>query len=287
MALSGGRMGKVKSSLARQALSHAPATNRSRLDAEKPLGEGAGMRRLLPAFGYGLILMVGWAGQANAQVSGSPPPAPAQLVMIFESEPSQFKGLTLNKVPFASLEVPMDAATIWPISPGKQELVVSAPGAEDRKLTLAPNPRQVVLLMLGLRPNPDSVKKKEHPKIISAEPLPLDLPLPDSKTRIFVYIPPAGRSLQASEFRDKKKPKPLELPAGKMTALEGGDLTVMAEGEPIVLAGTKNPGVYVFVVFPGPGGKLRSIPLQFAAEEPKKPGDPQDNRNSAPLPADF
>ena len=222
-----------------------------------------------------------------AQAPGTPPPAPAQLVIIFESEPAEFKALTLNKAPFASLQVPLDAATIWPVAAGKQELVVSAAGAEDKKLALAMNPKQVALLMLGQKPNPDPAKKAEHPKIISAEVLPLDLPEPDKQGRVFVYLPPGGKTLQATEQRGKANPKTVELKAGRVTSIGVGSVAVMVGDQQVVAATPGNPGLYVFVIFPGADGKLRSVPFHFLVEEPEKPNDPKDNRTSAPRPADF
>lgn len=234
-----------------------------------------------------VVLLAFFAGEVRAQVSGTPPPAPAQLVMIFENEPSEFKGLTLNKAPFASLEVPMDAATVWPVAGGKQELVISAEGAEDKKMALVLNPRQVALLILGLKPNPDPAKKTQFPKAVSAELSLMDLPVPDNKGRLIVYVPPGGKSLQGSELRGKANPKPISFPVGKVTPVGEGEVAVMAEGQQIAFASPGNPGLYVFVVFPGSDGKLRSVPFTFLVEEPQKPRDPKDNRTSAPLPADF
>lgn len=234
-----------------------------------------------------LLLATVLTDRGIAQAPGTPPPVPAQLVMIFENEPSEFKSLTLNKAPFASLQVPMDAATVWPVGGGKQELIVSAAGAEDRKLSLTLNPREVGLLMLGLKPNPDPVKKQEFPKIISAQLIPMDLPAPDPKGRVFVYIPPSGKNLQATELRGKANPKPISLPAGKVTALGIGEVAVMADGQQIVSASPGNPGLYVFVVFPGPDGKLRSVPFNFLVEEPEQSKDPKEKQSSAPRPADF
>jgi hypothetical protein len=181
----------------------------------------------------------------------------------------------------------MDAATIWPVGGGKQELVISAAGAEDKKMALTLNPKQVALLILGLKPNPDPAKKAQFAKVISAELSPVDLPAPDSKGRVFVYVPPTGKSLQGSELRGKANPKPVAFPLGKVTALGVGEVAVMVDGQQIVAASPGNPGLYVFVAFPGADGKLRSVPFNFLVEEPEKPTDPKENRSSSPRPADF
>lgn len=236
------------------------------------------------------LILLAWILSKDAMILAQTPatsPAPAQLVMVFESEPAEFKALTLNKAPFASLQVPMDAATIWPVSGGKQELVVSANGAEDKKLALVLNPKQVALLMLGLKPNPDPAKRSEHPKTISAEVIPLDLPSPDTQGRVFAFVPPWGKTLQASELRGKANPKPLELKAGRMTSIGVGAVLVMVGDQQVVAATPGNPGLYVFVIFPGADGKLRSVPFNFLVEEPEKSRDPKDSRTSAPRPADF
>lgn len=231
------------------------------------------MRRFSLVAVSAVTLIAGWVGEGWAQVPGTPPPTPAQLVMIFESEPSEFKGLTLNKAPFASLQVPMDAATVWPVPAGKKELGITAPGAEDVKLAVALNPKEVALLMLGLRPNEDPVKAGQYPKKISAELLSLNLPEPDQKGRVFVYVPPKGGKLQGMEMRGKANPKPVELPSGKLTSLGVGEVALTVGGDQVVYANPGNPGLYVFVVFPGPDGKVRSVPFTFLVEEPEQPKD--------------
>jgi hypothetical protein len=230
------------------------------------------MRRFFLSFC--LVLGCGDSPDGRAQVPFAPP-ASAQLVLLFENEPAEFKGLTLNKAPFASLEVPMDAATIWPVPAGKQELAVSAPGAEDKKLPLILNPKQVALLVLGLKPNPDPAKQPELPKIISAEVLPLDLPAPDKQGRVFVFIPPNGKTLQASEMRGKANPKAIELKAGRVTSLGVGSVAVMVGEQQVVAADPGNPGLYVFVILAGKDGKLRSVPFNFLVEEPEAPASPK------------
>jgi len=80
-----------------------------------------------------LVPLVFMGSKLLAQV---PPVAaePAQVVLIFKSEPKEFKSIMLDKKPFASLEVGMEHSTTWPVLGGKHELALTAPAAEEKKI---------------------------------------------------------------------------------------------------------------------------------------------------------
>lgn len=226
-----------------------------------------------------LSLVVGMVFMSSKVVGQVPPapPVPAQVVLIFKSEPKEFKSITLDKKPFATLEVGMEHSTIWPVSGGKHELVVTAPAAEEKKIEFPVNPKDVGLLFVDIGANLDSAKAAQFPKVISLSWLPINLPELDKKaSKVYAYLPVEIKEIRGNLFHGNAEPTKTALVPGKLTPLGEGK-TGFKVGEELLLSFNPGaPGLYVSVIFPGKGGKLRSVPFAFELleEEPMvKPGE--------------
>ncbi|NBQ56294.1 MAG: hypothetical protein EBU36_06580 [Verrucomicrobia bacterium] len=222
----------------------------------------------------------------GSMVSGQvPPPAiPAQVVMIFKVEPKEFKSLTLDKKPFASLEVAMEYSTMWPVPPGKHELAVAAPGAEEKKLDFTVNTKDVGLLFVDLVPNPDSAKAAQNPKAISMVWLPIDLPEPDQKSaKVFVYLTPEMKPTSGELLHGNTNPTTVNLTPGKLNPLGEGKTGLSVGGDLLYLVNPGAPGIYVGVILPLNDGKLRSVPFSFELAEP----EPEPKGKPKGPPADY
>ena len=212
------------------------------------------------------------------------PVVPAQVVMIFQAEPKEFRSIALDKKPFASLEVGMEYSTTWPVPPGKHELAVAAPGAEERKLVFAVNPKDVGLLFMDLVPNPDSAKAGQFPKVISLVWLPMSLPEPDQKSaRVYAYLTQETKAIRGNVLHGNTDPSPIDLAPGKLNPLGEGKTLLSVGEEQLVFANPGGPGLFVSVIFPGKDGKIRSVPFSLEVLEP----EPVQNEKSKGPPADY
>ena len=236
-----------------------------------------------------LPLIVGMVFMSSKVVGQVPPapPVPAQVVIIFKVEPKEFKSLTLDKKPFATLEVGMEYSTTWPVAGGKHELGLTAPGAEERKLEFSANPKDVGLLFVDLRPNPDSAKAAQFPKAISLSWLPINLPESDKKaSKVYAYLPVEMKEIRGNLFHGNAEPTKTELVPGKLTPLGEGK-TGFKVGEDLLLSFNPGaPGLYVSVIFSGKDGKLRSVPFAFELLEQEPVLKPGETKPKGP-PEDF
>lgn len=218
----------------------------------------------------------------SAQVP--PPPAPAQVVMIFKSDPKEFKSIMLDKKPFASLEVGMEYSTTWPVPAGKHELGVTAPGAEEKKLDFSVNSKEAGLLLVDLGANPDSSKAAQFPKAISLVWLPIDLPEPDQKSaKVFVYLTPEMKATSGELLHGNTNPTTVNLTPGKLNPLGEGKTGLSIGGDLLYLVNPGAPGIYVGVILPLNDGKLRSVPFSFELAEP----EPEQKEKPKGPPADY
>jgi hypothetical protein len=207
------------------------------------------------------------------------PPAPvfpAQVVVIFNVEPKEFKSITLDKKPFASLEVGMEFSTTWPVSAGKHELGVMASGADEKKLNFSVNSKDVGLLFVDLRPNPDATKVAQFPKVIIATWLPMDLPEPDQKVaEVYAYLTTEMKPLVGDLFHGNTAGTKIDLAPGKFNSLGEGKTGLSVGQQQLAFFNPGSSGLYVSVIFPAKDGKLRSVPFSFEVIEPEpvaKPG---------------
>jgi hypothetical protein len=222
----------------------------------------------------------------GSMVSGQvPPPAiPAQVVMIFKVEPKEFKSLTLDKKPFASLEVAMEYSTMWPVPPGKHELAVAAPGAEEKKLDFTVNTKDVGLLFVDLVPNPDSAKAAQNPKAVSMVWLPMSLPEPDKKAaKVYAYLAAEMKNMTGDLLHGNTAATKVDLVSGKLNSLGEGKTGLSIGEEQLVFVNPGGPGLYVSVIFPAKDGKLRSVPFSLETGEP----EPEPKEKPKGPPADY
>jgi len=236
-----------------------------------------------------LSLFVGMVFLSSKVVGQVPPapPVPAQVVMIFKVDPKEFKSLTLDKKPFASLEVGMDFSTTWPVSAGKHELVLTASGAEEKKLSFSVNSKDVGLLFVDLRPNPDAAKVAQFPKTILVTWLPMDLPEPNQKVaKVYAYLTAEMKPMSGELLHGNTTATKIDLAPGKLNSLGGGKTGLSVGGEQLVFVNPGSPGLYVSVIFPQKDGKLRSVPFSFEVSEPEPVAKPVGNKPKGP-PADY
>jgi hypothetical protein len=236
-----------------------------------------------------LSLFVGMVFLSSKVVGQAPPapPVPAQVVMIFKVDPKEFKSLTLDKKPFASLEVGMEFSTTWPVSGGKHELGLTAPGAEERKLEFSVSPKDVGLLFVDLRLNPDSAKVAQFPKTIIATWLPMELPEPDQKVaKVYAYLIAEMKPLAGDLLHGNSAATKIDLVPGKLNPLGQGKTGLSVGEEQLVFLNPGSPGLYVSVIFPAKDGKLRSVPFSFEVIEPETIAKPEKNKPKSP-PADY
>jgi len=204
-------------------------------------------------------------------------PDPAQVVLIFKSEPKEFKSIMLDKKPFASLEVGMEHSTTWPVSGGKHELVLTAPGADDKRIEFSVNPKDVGFMFVDIGANPDSAKAAQFPKAISLSWLPINLPEPDKKaSKVYAYLSVEMKEIRGNLYHGNAEPTKTDLVPGKLTPLGEGK-TGFKVGEELLFSFNPGaPGLYVSVIFLGKDGKLRSVPfsIELLEKEPVlKPGE--------------
>ena len=236
-----------------------------------------------------LPLVVGMVFMGSKVVGQVPPapPVPAQVVMIFKVEPKEFKSLTLDKKPFASLEVEMEFSTTWPVPGGKHELGLTALGAEERKLEFSVNPKDVGLLFVDLRPNPDSAKAAQFPKAIIATWLPMELPEPDQKVaKVYAYLTSEMKPLAGDLLHGNTAATKIDLAPGKLSSLGEGKTGLSVGTEQLVFFNPGSPGLYVSVIFPAKDGKLRSVPFSFEVMEPEEVTKAAEKKPKGP-PADY
>jgi hypothetical protein len=223
-----------------------------------------------------LVPLVFMGSKLMAQV---PPvaPDPAQVVLIFKSEPKEFKSIMLDKKPFASLEVGMEHSTTWPVSGGKHQLVLTAPAAEEKKIEFSVNPKDMGLLFVDIGANPDSAKVAQFPKAISLSWLPMNLPEPDKKSsKVYAYLPIEMKGIRGDLFHGSAEPTKTDLVPGKLTPLGEGKTGFKVGQELLLSLNPGAPGLYVGVIFLGKDGKLRSVPfsIELLEQEPVlKPGE--------------
>ena len=223
-----------------------------------------------------LVALVFVGSKLLAQV---PPvaPDPAQVVLIFKSEPKEFKSIMLDKKPFASLEVGMEHSTTWPVSGGKHELVLTAPAAEDKKIAFSVNPKDVGFLFVDIGANPDSAKVAQFPKAIFLSWLLMNLPEPDKKaSKVYAYLPVGMTEIRGDLFHGNGEPTKTDLVPGKLTPLGEGKTGFKVGQEQLLFFNPGAPGLYVGVIFSGKDGKLRSVPfsIELLEQEPVlKPGE--------------
>lgn len=226
-----------------------------------------------------LVLLVGLVFVGFNLQAQVPPvaPDPAQVVLIFKSEPKEFKSIMLDKKPFASLEVGMEHSTTWPVAGGKHELVLTAPAAEEKKIDFSVNPKEVGLLFVDLGPNPDSAKAAQFPKAITLLWIPVNLPEPDKKApKVYAYLPVEMKGISGDLFHGNAEPSKTDLLPGKLTPLGEGKTGFKVGQELLLSFNPGAPGLYVGVIFSGKDGKLRSVPfsIELLEQEPVlKPGE--------------
>ena len=226
-----------------------------------------------------LSLVVGMVFMSSKVVGQVPPvaPDPAQVVLIFKSEPKEFKSIMLDKKPFGSLEVGMEHSTTWPVAGGKHELVLTAPGADDKRIEFSVNPKDVGFLFVDIGANPDSAKVAQFPKAISLIWLPMNLPQPDKKSsKVYAYLPVEMKGISGDLFHGNTEPTKTDLLPGKLTPLGQGKTGFKVGQELLLSFNPGAPGLYVGVIFSGKDGKLRSVPfsIELLEQEPVlKPGE--------------
>jgi len=235
------------------------------------------------AFLVGVIFV---GSKLLAQVPPAPP-VPAQMVMIFKSDPKEFKSITLDQKPFGSLEVGMEYSTTWPVPAGKHVLAVGASGATEKKLEFVVNPKEVGLLFVDLGVNPDAGKAAQFPKAISLIWLPMNLPEPDKRVaKMYAYLPAEMKGIRGNLFHGNTAPIPTDLAPGKLNPLGEGKTGFSVGEEQLLFINPGAPGLYVSVIFSGKNGKLRSVPFSFEVEEPEPVVKPSENKTKGP-PADY
>lgn len=226
-----------------------------------------------------LALLVGLVFVGSKLQAQIPPVAaePAQVVLIFKSEPKEFKSIMLDKKPFASLEVGMEHSTTWPVSGGKHELALTAPAAEEKKIEFSVNSKDAGLLFVDIGANPDSAKVAQFPKAISLSWLPMNLPEPDKKaSKVYAYLPVEMKGISGDLFHGNAEPTKTDLLPGKLTPLGQGKTGFKVGQEQLLFFNPGAPGLYVGVIFSGKDGKLRSVPfsIELLEQEPVlKPGE--------------
>ena len=228
-----------------------------------------------------LVLLVGLVFAGSKLQAQVPPvaPNPAQVVLIFKSEPKEFKSIMLDKKPFASLEVGMEYSTTWPVAGGKHELALTAPAAEEKKIEFSVNPKEVGLLFVDLGPNPDSSKAAQFPKAISLIWIPMNLPEPDKKApKVYAYLPVEMKGISGDLFHGNAEPTKTDLLPGKLTPLGQGKTGFKVGQELLFSFNPGAPGLYVGVIFPAKDGKLRSVPFSFEIFEPEPVANPGENK---------
>lgn len=232
-----------------------------------------------------LALMLGGIFEGSKLSAQVPPAAvPAQVVMIFQVEPKDFKSITMDKKPFASLEVGMEHSTIWPVPAGKHELVVAAPGAGEKKLDFTVNPKDVGLLFLDLVPNPDSAKAVQNPKAVALTWLRMNLPEPDKKVaKVYAYLTSGMKPMNGDLLHGNTAATKVDLLPEKLNPLGEGKTGLSVGEEQLLFLNPGAPGLYVGVIFPGKDGKLRSVPFSFEVVEP----EPEPKEKPKGTPADY
>lgn len=203
--------------------------------------------------------------------------APAQVVLIFKSDPAEFGSMTLDNAPFAAPGLSKDFGSVWPVTGGKHELIIPAAGAEDKKFQLETQSGGVTLLMLGLTKNPDTAQAAKFPKVVTATSLPLALKIPQKKAEVFAYLPPGSATVKGELIHGNSNSVTLLLPEGKLTSLGEGQTGFSVGGQPVVFVNPGNPGAYVFVLLPDGPSKLRSVPFSFTITEPEDPAKAAEN----------
>lgn len=178
----------------------------------------------------------------------------------------------------------MEFSTTWPIPPGKHELVVAAPGAEDKRLEFSVNPKDVGLLFLDLGPNPESAKAPQFPKVISLVWLPMSLPELDQKAaQVYAYLTQETKAFRGDLVHGNTDSTSVNLMPGKLNPLGEGKTGLSVGEEQLVFVNPGGPGLFVNVIFPGKEGKLRSVPFAFEVMEP----EPAQTEKPKGQPADY
>jgi hypothetical protein len=212
---------------------------------------------------------------------------PAQVVVIFKSEPKEFKSITLDKKPFASLEVGMEYSTRWQVSGGKHTLALTAPAAEEKKIEFSVNPKEAGLLLVDLVANPDAVKVVQFPKAISLTWVPMNLPQPDQKVaKVYAFLTSEMKPMIGELLHGNTAATKIDLAPGKLNSLGEGKTGLSVGQQQLVFFNPGSPGLYVSVIFPAKDGKLRSVPFSFEVIEPEPAAKPERNKPKRP-PADY
>jgi hypothetical protein len=226
------------------------------------------MNRIILALLMSALASVGCFSQQDVAK-----PAPSSLVVVFRCDSSKFSSFLLDGRPIAANQVPMEYPSVWPVAPGKHELLLSANGAEDARAALEIAPHNPTLLILDLVPNKDASKAARFPNQItlSARPIALEFPKSDTKSvNVYAYLL-EGQPLKAKVDFGRSEPKIVELPAKTLVSLGQGSLAVSVGKQSVFGANPGNPGVYVFALLPLPDGKIRALPFEFVVKQPEPP----------------
>jgi len=217
----------------------------------------------------GLAVLNVLAVDVHSQASSS---EPAQAVVVFLAEPSEFEALSIDGAPFASLDQTSDFAGIWPVEAiGNKRLVTKIKGSKESGTPVQFVSGKTTLLFLGVTSAPGGGREAEVRALYP------DIPKPESgKKGIFVISAPGssgftGKMLKAGEnkFAD------VQFPAGKLVPL-GADASVLKVAGEVILAGNpQSSGVHVFVLTPQGTNSVKAVGYSLIAPEPATAPTPQ------------
>jgi hypothetical protein len=213
-------------------------------------------------------LLLGLCGTACLGHGQTSSEEPAQAVLVFLSDPSEFASLEMDGEPFGSLSLSADFAGVWPVEPGKRQLKIKAADETEAEFTVQFVSGQTVVLFLGLQDAAGGGQRK-----ISGRTLPLSLPKPKFGTRkIYAVVAPGSGGIAGKVMRGGDKFVDVQLSAGKLELLGEGETVFKVGNEVIVSGNPETSGNYVFILIPEADKKVRSVAFSnLVYEEEKQP----------------
>lgn len=190
---------------------------------------------------------------------------PAQVVLVFLSEPTNFQALEMDGAAFASLSVPADFAGVWPAAPGNRKLTVKAAGAADADFNLQLPAGQTVVLFLGLEKGAGGTPAKIKMRALAPR-----IPRPSAGSKkLYALVAPDSQSIRGKVMRGEDKFTDIELLPGKLE-LVGEGATVLKVGDQVIISGDPaSSGNYVFVLLPDGAKSVRTVAFSEIVSEPE------------------
>jgi hypothetical protein len=191
--------------------------------------------------------------------------APAQVVLVFLSEPTEFQAIEMDGSAFGSLSMPADFAGVWPVSPGNRKLIVKAPEAADAQVSLQLDAGQTALVFLGFEKAVGDAPAKIQVKALAPR-----LPRPSAGTKkIYAFVAPNSQPVRGKLMRGEEKFTDVQLAPGKLELL-GEGATVLKVGDQVVISGDPaSSGNYVFVLVPDGAKSVRTVAFSEIVPDPQ------------------